>query len=203
MRYGIGLAIAAWGLLVGAGFAALAAYSLSPGPAGAPAPLDQTPLASDDGPHGWRLVMAVHPKCPCTAASLSELERLLAKAGPDLSCTVLAYTPSGAPSDWRERGVLGAATRLPRAEIVADTDGAVAASLGIETSGGVVLYDAHGQPRFHGGVTIARGHEGDNLGVDSVLALVRGETPPRESTSVYGCRIQSPAPADSGGVSGG
>src|SRR5580700_5088255 len=70
---------ALWLLLVGAGFAAILNYQTASGAAGVtpqqwPAQT-RIALAADR----QTLIMFVHPKCPCSRASLEELNRLLAQ----------------------------------------------------------------------------------------------------------------------------
>jgi len=68
----------------------------------------------------------------------------------------------------------------------------------IETSGDLVLYDADGRLLFHGGITSARGHSGDNLGRSAIQALLWKEPAQTASTSSFGCPLFScPASAAS------
>jgi hypothetical protein len=114
------------------------------------------------------------------------------RCGDRLCCRVLVYCPSGEPDEWMQSDLTARVAELPRTELQRDDDARIAARLGCATSGSVVLFDAGGTAGFWGGLTPARGHAGDNLGSDSVLAIVSGETPPRRSTPVYGCDLGVP-----------
>jgi hypothetical protein len=78
-------------------------------------------------------------------------------------------------------------------QVRVDPDGAEADRFGSKTSGEVLLYDAYGGLRFQGGITPARGHEGDNLGKSTVASIVRGEPTDVGHSPVFGCVIR-PAP---------
>jgi len=200
------LAIAVWAVAITAGMVMLTRYTQGSGRIAAP------PSAAEAGiavaPEGYTLVMAVHPKCPCTDASLYELERLMTAARGRLSCVFVVMTPPGNPGSWLEeaeaeiltRGLAGAADGGPAIAdpviadpVIADPGGVLAGRLGSLTSGSVVLYDPAGAPLFWGGITPGRGHAGDNIGSDAVRAILAGR-PPRHATGpVYGCPVESGA----------
>ena len=54
------------------------------------------------------------------------------------------------------------AAAIPGVTVHVDHDGGEARRFGAETSGFVVLYDAHGELLFAGGITTGRGQAGDN-----------------------------------------
>lgn len=194
------ISLTVWLGVVAVGFSALAVYSNTPGEVGAPPSLsDAGPLGSILGPLSAestnRLVMAIHPRCPCTRASVAELDRLIARCGDRLACSILVYRPSGAAANWHETGLLSRARRLPRTEIVLDSGGVYAKTLRLNTSGAVVVYDRLGNPAFWGGVTAARGHEGDSPGSAAIQSLVRTGAASRQTCSVYGCALVRPTGA--------
>ena len=90
-------AIALWGAGVSTGMGALWAYSNQPGQPGDPPA--RWPGASSIRPVPGRatLVMAAHPHCPCTRASLGELALIMRHAQQTATCHVLFYRPSGFP----------------------------------------------------------------------------------------------------------
>src|SRR6185295_8232539 len=120
-----------------------------------------------------RLFLALHPHCPCSQATVSELSRILTRAPGTAEVTVLLYKPSSESDEW-VRGTLLDRCRGLRCKIRIDEGGLLAASLGCLTSGSVVVYDAHGQLRYQGGITISRGHEGDNAGERAVTDILNG-----------------------------
>lgn len=188
-------ATALWAAAATASLAWLTVYSQSSAAPWKPADAMTAgiPLADDR----YTLVMVVHPRCPCTRASLWELERLMARCGDELSCRLLFYQPAGdkagAPDKWNVTDLGRLAQRIPRTTLDVDVDGAIAARLGASTSGSVVLYDQSGEPRFWGGITAARGHAGDNAGSDSIAGFVLNGSSATSTTPVYGCSILTPS----------
>ena len=64
------------------------------------------------------------------------------------------------------------------------------------TSGQTLVYGASGHLTFAGGITGARGHEGDNPGRRAVTELLMGNTPAVVHTAVFGCSILGAPVAD-------
>lgn len=183
-------ACAAWAVLVVMGLSALLAYEMSPGSGATPPPA----MAADAEIPGkatadYTLVMAAHPRCPCTRASLRELAVLMTRLHGRLTATVWFYTPAGEAADWAHTGSWEAAAALPGVTVKADPEGTTAGRLGAKTSGQVLLFDPAGRQVFAGGITGARGHEGDNAGLRAVEALVLGQATEPVTTPVFGCSI--------------
>ncbi len=135
------------------------------------------------------LLMFVHPQCPCTRASIEELNRLLARTEARVTARVLFFKPSGFPADWTRTGLWRSTAAIPGVTVVEDVDGAQARLFGAETSGYVLLYDTQGQLEFKGGITGSRGHAGDNAGENAVCSLLAGKTASLKQTQVYGCSL--------------
>jgi len=173
--------------LVG-GFAALQAYAGRAGRLGEPGSAATAWLESHRRPGRPLVVMAVHARCPCTDASLAELGDFLARSRGECDALLLRYSP-GAPAAGSSPGeirVLGGVS-VP---LLADPTGRLAADLGAFTSGSVIMMDAAGRIRFHGGLTLERGHRGRSPAQDAMLALVT--TPADASLAVapvYGCPL--------------
>jgi len=132
--------------------------------------------------------MFAHPRCPCTRASISEMNRLLARCE-NLSAHVLFIKPSSTPTNWTETASWKNAEAIPGVDVLVDPDGREARRFGAESSGYVVVYDKVGQLLFHGGITGARGLEGDNAGEELIAKFLSGEKPERASTPVFGCSL--------------
>jgi len=83
-----------WLALACAGMAALWLYSITAGKEGAPP--DRWPASSSlqRAPGASTLVMFVHPRCPCSQASISELAVLLA---PVFGCPLFSESASRMP----------------------------------------------------------------------------------------------------------
>jgi len=172
--------------LVG-GFAALQAYAGRPGRLAEPGPRASAWLEAHRRPGRPLVVMAVHARCPCTDASLAELGDFLARTRGACDALLLRYSPHGNPGESSgEIRVLGG-VNVP---LLADPTGSLAADLGALTSGSVIMMDAAGRVRFHGGLTLERGHRGRSPAQDAMLALV---TKPNDTAlgiaPVYGCPL--------------
>lgn len=182
------LLIAGWLAAVGAGFGWLYRHAATPG-AAAPAPDAEPPSAG--GPV-FILRVYAHPHCPCTRATLAELARLLARPGGELTAEVVFVRPADAPADWADAPLARQAAAIPGVTVRWDVGGHEAARAGARTSGHAVLYDPAGRPRFAGGLTRARGHEGDSAGATAVRTVLAGREVEAPQAPVFGCPLETP-----------
>jgi len=184
---------AAWLIAVGAGMRTLAAYTYTPGePARASAywPATATVARGTSRP---TLVMFAHPQCPCSRAAVSELARLMAGAHGALDATVMVLHPAATPPGWEHTDIWRTAAAIPGVSVVTDEAGREADAFGAVVSGQTFLYNASGRLLFAGGITLGRGHEGDNPGRAAVLDWVttgRGAT----RGPVFGCTLKQERP---------
>ena len=132
------------------------------------------------------LIMLVHPQCPCSRASLTELSRLAALCPNKANITVLFLRPADCPEAFADTDLRRQAEAIPGVSVATDDNGDAAKRFGAATSGETLLYAPNGRLLFHGGLTGSRGHEGDNPGLSAVAAWLRGEAAPAEAP-VYGC----------------
>lgn len=184
-----GMAIAAWGLACAAGLSLFWQYKGT----------GQQPSAVNTWPHDTgiqlegqepTLLMFLHPRCPCTRASLQELERVLREAG-KAGATFVVYQPEEAELGWQVSPLIEAIRAWPEAKIVWDERGEIAAKFGAATSGQVQLYRPNGACLFNGGITRMRGHEGINAASEQLLAALQGKQSTLAPTAVYGCALQT------------
>lgn len=178
-----------WVVAVSCGVAMVWRYTLTPGSAAVapdhwPAELGISRPASKA-----TLVMTVHPKCPCSRASISELAVLAANCGSGLSIDILFVEPQGLVIDVKSTELWQSAEHIPGATLLGDPHGALARQFGAATSGQVFLYDIDGTLRFSGGITDSRGHAGNNAGRSAIEAIVRAEMPGAIRTPVFGCAL--------------
>ncbi len=181
-----------WMAVIVSGLAWVAAYDNRPGP-GAHAPV-RWPVATRMARSTTRatLVMFAHPLCDCTAASLTELAELLARASPQPDVRVLFVDP-GLPDGWQNSSNVQRARAIAGATVLVDVNGVNARRFGAETSGQVVLYSTDGDLLFSGGITKARGHAGDNVGRASILSLLSTAHAAARETPVFGCSLFGPS----------
>jgi hypothetical protein len=135
------------------------------------------------------LVLFAHPKCPCTRATVEELNRIMTQCNGQLVAHVFFLQPAGFSDDWVRSGLWSTAAAIPGVTVQADPKGLIGQKFGAETSGYVLLYNPGGQLLFSGGITGSRGHAGDNAGEDAIVAFVNGRNSGVTHTSVFGCSL--------------
>jgi hypothetical protein len=177
----------------GIGLGVLNTHASTAGPRAASPELWPVTLGPLTGRTG--VVLAVHPRCPCSRATAAQLERALDAYAGQARVVVLAYAPeSGEGSGWERSGVLDTLRRIKDAHIEMDPGGRRAAALGLQTSGHALLFSPDGRLAYSGGLTPTRGHEGPCTGVAALTALLAGRSAPASRGEVYGCGIQDQSP---------
>jgi hypothetical protein len=179
-----------WPLMVIPGFVLVQQYANKPGRIADPPQRwpQQVSLPREAGTS--TLVMLAHPRCPCTRASLRELARLMAELGDAATATVLFVDPTG--EDWEHTDLWEMAEAIPTVRVLTDEGGQIAATFGAYTSGQVLVYDTSGQLVFNGGITSARGHEGDNAGHSAIREIVSRRQLAAVQGQVFGCDLAEP-----------
>lgn len=191
---GVSLLIGLWLVAIGYGSAWLNSYSTTPGKSAAQ-PVQQWPSQNHDLDDANRpiLAMFVHPQCPCTRATLGELARLQHDLR-GFDTQFYFFAPADEPAHWAETDLWKHASSLSNHPIRIDREGTLAKQLGAHTSGHCVLVAPGGQIRYSGGLTSARGHEGDNHGRTQLEQILNGEQNERTLVQfpVFGCPIHTP-----------
>ncbi len=184
-----GVATALWMVAVVGTLLGMMAYSSAPGPAqAAPVtwPLESRLPRRPDRP---LLVLFAHPRCPCTRASIEELARLMARFPGRIDAHVVFLRAEGTPVDWARTDLWRSAAAIPGVAVHQDEAGTEARRFHAATSGQTLVYDAGGHLGFQGGITLSRGHAGDNPGIDAISALILGAPAGSGSTPVFGCGL--------------
>jgi hypothetical protein len=177
-----------WLIAVAAGLRALWGYSFTPAASGAVATQwpRETTLVRGGQP---TLVMFLHPQCPCSTASVDELAKIVARCRDQVAVKIVAVKPAGVDSSWESTPLLERARALPGVKVSIDSEGREAARFGAVASGHVELFDTAGKLLFSGGITSARGHEGDNAGSDAIVNLTQHHLAATAQTNVFGCSL--------------
>lgn len=183
------LAAVIWLLSVPAASAAVWKFKMTAGDTAAapeewPSSIGLTPDAARP-----TLVMTVHPKCPCSQASVAELARIAMTVTPPIRAYVVFVEPEHASDDWRSTDLWKQVAAISGVTAVHDPGGKRAAVLGARVSGDTVVYGRDGRLVFHGGVTSARGHEGDGPARQRLLAALGADGPSTRSAPVFGCEL--------------
>jgi hypothetical protein len=186
-------AIFLWFAAIAIGIDQIARYETTPG-SQTISPPQQFPVESElaRDPAKFTLLFFAHPKCPCSRASLYELSKLLAEFGERLSVQVVFIKPEGVESGWADTPLRATAEKIPGVTVWIDNDEREASLFNAQVSGTALLYDRSGQLKFNGGLTRARGVEGDNLGKSTIARLLTKDFSDTSETPVYGCPLQIP-----------
>jgi hypothetical protein len=184
--------VVTWFAASAAGYRALMSYEFEEGKAATPPEKwpAQSKVARTDGLPA--IVVLAHPKCPCTRATIEELAVLMTQLHGRATATVVFVRPDGVQAKWERTDLWSSAARIPGVKVVSDPAGVEAALFGAQASGQTLLYDAHGDLQFSGGITEFRGHVGDNGGVTAIESLVATGKSATNHTSVYGCSLHDP-----------
>src|SRR5262249_16785821 len=116
------LGVATWVVAVGFGLTWLTRYETASGREAQP---PKTWPAESCGPHMAgqpTLLMFVHPRCPCSRASLEELGALVDECSQRAQTCVVLYRPAGSPSGWEKTGLWKQASSLPGVRVFCDAD---------------------------------------------------------------------------------
>jgi hypothetical protein len=186
---------AVWFAAAVTGLYLLVQYANIPGTAGDPPKQWPSDTSMTLNSSGATLVMFVHPRCSCTRASLSELQRTVAHCAEPITSWIVFYRPTAMAPGWEQTDLWHTALGIRDAHVISDIDGVEARRFHAFTSGQTVLYDSKGELLFSGGITGERGHEGDNAGQTAIEELVNASTSACRQTPVFGCPITPASPS--------
>src|SRR5439155_4199740 len=129
-----------WLLLAVAGMGLLVRYSMTPGRPGH-APSAWPAGTSLERPAGeYTLVLALHPHCPCSRATLEELDAIMGRCRGRLVTRVLFLEPPGFTEGWAQTDLWRHSRRIPGVESRLDPGGRESRMFGALTSGQTALY---------------------------------------------------------------
>ncbi|WP_164103071.1 thioredoxin domain-containing protein [Candidatus Laterigemmans baculatus] len=183
-----------WGGLVAAGSVVGSWYENTP--AAAHEVVDQWPAETACGLATTRptLLMFIHPRCPCSRSSISELAVLMTRCEGRVDAQVLFLCPTSTSRDWAKTDLWESVRRIPGVASRMDFDGVEHRRFGARNSGEVFLFAPGGERLFHGGITAGRGHAGDNAGRAALEAILWNQDSPVRTTPVFGCELNCPSP---------
>ncbi len=143
---------------------------------------------------GQTLLLFAHPQCPCTLATLAELERLLVYPIPTQFHAILVLP---VPEDHAHNqatatnhsAVLNYASQIPGLTVTIDNEAEITRAFGIRTSGHCLLYGKDKTLLYSGGLTPLRGHEGPCEGNIALSQCLIGKIPASRYAPVFGCAL--------------
>lgn len=194
VRPWIRIAALIWGGLASIGCISLLLYSITPGTMGDSLASWSSNSSIIPDRTCANLVLLMHPHCPCSRATLSELEEILAQCPGTVATHILFLKPQSEADDWAITDLWRRAAAMPGVQVHVDEDGQEARRFAAATSGHASLFDRAGRQVFSGGITIARGHVGENQGSRSIISFLTGSvvtenSKKQEQCNVFGCRL--------------
>lgn len=203
----VALTVAVWSCLVAGVVLAFAWYDVRPASSNAVAPAvfpTQTQILSPVS-NQPRTVVAifVHPRCPCSRASLTELAHLIRNHPNDTEFHIIFFKPTTQSFDWVRSDnlytkALAMANGAVNVTVSIDDDGKEAERFHADVSGFTVAYDQQGHLLFSGGITASRGHEGKNAGEEALRSAIEhqqgqytGVIAHSALAPVFGCGIHT------------
>jgi hypothetical protein len=167
-------------------------YNFSPGADGKPAVTWPADAGVSRAEGIYTLVVALHPDCPCSRATLVELDAILVETTPRLRAIVV-FLDTDPDRSAGSSDLFKTAHQLPGVTLVRDRDGSELRRFDFLTSGETRLYQPDGALVFKGGITLSRGHPGANPGRTAVIDAVRQLESTAVQTPVFGCALFSAA----------
>ncbi|HTV00988.1 MAG TPA: hypothetical protein VMF13_10635, partial [Luteitalea sp.] len=183
------VAAVTWIAVVAVGFLLLQRYNATPGPSAVIASAWPEGVLDRDRTRPT-VLLVMHPECPCSRASLGEFARVLARRRGRVAAQVLIAIPPGMP-DAAAGDLVRQAQAIPGVLVTFDADARRTAAFGPLVSGHTLLYGRNGALLFEGGITASRGHAGDNVNEDALIAAIDGEPRTAHRAPVFGCLLSS------------
>lgn len=138
------------------------------------------------------LLVFLHPQCPCSKATVHQLDLLLTKQSKkNTSAYAVFVLPKGVGSDFAQGDLYKQCQQIDGLTIVEDRDAVEADLFAARTSGQLYIYDKDGQLSFSGGITAGRGHEGDSLGLDRAREILSMKTGEKTVCPTFGCPLEN------------
>ena len=186
----IGLFIAVWAASIGIGFVFLTDYSTRPGKPANVSPNLPAGIFAEADKRLPKLVLFIHPRCPCSRATLGELARIVANEQNRMEIKIFFYKPDNESREWVKTDLWETAKNIPGVEVEVMNEAEIE-KFGVVTSGQAILYNANGETVFSGGITLGRGHEGKSDGRAAIETYLETSDIYVSETPVFGCLLTS------------
>lgn len=179
---------AVWAIAIGVGTVWITDFSTGPGRTGdSPAVLPSVYL-NENTTNLPKLFVFLHPYCQCSRATLAELSRLAERNMDLMEIHIFIVPLSDQSTESNSFDFEKKASEIPNAKLSTIGESEIK-EFGAVTSGQTLLYDRQGNLVFSGGITRARGHEGDNFGSENIEEYLHGRDIPFVQTPVFGCLL--------------
>ncbi len=135
------------------------------------------------------IVFFYHPHCPCTRATIRNIERALTNCLCNPRIIAFAFIPEGKSESWIESDTTRKLRTFKGTQVYPDQAGLITRKFRVVTSGHILVYDRDKQLVFSGGVTSSRGHEGTCNAIEAFLHAANGEVHSSIEYPAFGCSI--------------
>ncbi len=135
------------------------------------------------------LVLFLHPHCQCSEASLAELQKIQAQFHKKFKTHLVFILPEGTEQDWIHTKLWKKSQNLANTELIIDKSLQEAKVFASTSSGQVYLFNKERELIFLGGITSARGHQGDSIGNSAIKAYFRSGNMSVEKAPSFGCSL--------------
>ena len=131
-------------------------------------------------------ILFLHPACPCSAASLDALQKIMSRCSRPAHVIVAFVKEDGIVTE--DTNLWQSAQKIPGIQIL-QVETTEPKLFGATTSGFLALYSPSGNLMFCGGITSERAHIGDSVGADAVVTCIDGSKPSIAKTPAFGCEL--------------
>lgn len=180
--------VPAWLALLVIGYVGSVNFENRPGESAEPPRMWPAGTRLSLAPDGPTVVMFLHPECPCSRASVTELANLV-DANPQVARVHVVLVSAGDGHDARASVIARDLEAFNRAEITLDDHAELAHAFGSRTSGDALIFSPAGSLLFCGGLTVARGHVGAGRSSELAAKALRGMMTDPAETPVFGCPL--------------
>lgn len=141
--------------------------------------------------NGPTIVLFLHPKCPCSTASIRQLFEFTDGVKDAAIVTVLVL-PTGTDESFAQGPVIDLLEREYQHRPIVDREGKEAELFGAQTSGQAYAYGLEARLLFCGGLTPARGQTGYTPSLHKLRTALQHRDSGPTSCPVFGCPLQNP-----------
>ncbi len=134
------------------------------------------------------LVMVLHPRCPCSRASVQQVASMMNTTNPP-KCIFLFYTPSIFAKGWEKTDIWNQASEIPDSVLISDIDGRETKTSEHPHPDRPTFFDRQGFLRYSGGLTEGRGHQGECRNLEAAIKALNDSHKPTTFGAVYGCPV--------------
>ena len=140
-------------------------------------------------PSAPTLLLFLHPHCPCTKATIKNLDSVLNTSPDTVNFYAVAFCPLDETEQWVQSPIMNTLIEDLDAKVIIDHGSEISSAFGIKCSGHILLYSDRGELQFDGGITSSRGHEGYCLPQNDLQKILSNDAEQPVHWPVFGCPL--------------